>query len=210
MGSIGQSTVERNAGMKRRKLLKCTDRISTITNCFVQAIIPTDKGTPAEEDEAYRILGVDRQHMLCVYCGKDADQWDHFYSLVSRRGPSGYFDEIRNLVPCCAKCNSSKGGRKWREWMNSSAKDAPRARGITDQELQDRTKNLEEFEKWGKVKSLPLEALKRLAGKKEWRSYWALHDKIEGLLTRAQQQADIIRERIKPSVRVLESGEFKQ
>ncbi|WP_261555539.1 HNH endonuclease [Frankia tisae] len=51
---------------------------------------------------------------LCVYCGALADETDHLWPL-SRGGP----DSPENLVPCCGRCNRSKGQKllnEWTEW----------------------------------------------------------------------------------------------
>lgn len=49
----------------------------------------------------------------CFYCGsKDSITMDHVVPL-SRGGSHG----IGNLVPACAKCNSSKGNKYLSEWL---------------------------------------------------------------------------------------------
>jgi 5-methylcytosine-specific restriction endonuclease McrA len=48
----------------------------------------------------------------CVYCGKDASQVDH----VTPRCQGGT-DDLSNLVPACAACNTSKNGRTPEEWL---------------------------------------------------------------------------------------------
>jgi hypothetical protein len=93
--------------MKFRQLLKITSRTSTITNCFVQAIIPHLKPSETEIEEAIRVLGMDPAAPLCVYCDSPATDWDHLRPLVYGKRPSGYISEIRNLVPCCGPCNQS-------------------------------------------------------------------------------------------------------
>jgi len=54
---------------------------------------------------------------VCWYCGKaiqdHPDEW-HIEHVQPQR--SGGSDEIWNLVPACARCNTSKGGRDIEEW----------------------------------------------------------------------------------------------
>lgn len=48
---------------------------------------------------------------LCEYCKQDFDTIDHIIPLI--RGGNNY---EHNLVPCCRKCNSSKGSKLLSEW----------------------------------------------------------------------------------------------
>ena len=80
--------------MKYPQMLKITDRTSTITNCFVQAIIPRIEPTEQEYDEALGILGMSRDSITCVYCGGVASAWDHFRPLVRNKKPMGYITEV--------------------------------------------------------------------------------------------------------------------
>lgn len=54
----------------------------------------------------------------CVYCGDVANHLDHLFPLVENKRPSGFCTEPNNLVPCCGKCNQSKGAKPWDEYMN--------------------------------------------------------------------------------------------
>lgn len=48
----------------------------------------------------------------CAYCGSpDPATLDHVVPRF-RGGP----DQYNNLVPCCPRCNKSKGSRDWVEW----------------------------------------------------------------------------------------------
>ena len=92
-------------------------RKSSITNAFVNAVIPTIPPTADEIDEALTILGMEPTNVRCAYCGDKATEWDHLRPLVAKRRPTGFISEIANLVPACGKCNQSKGGSDWRKWM---------------------------------------------------------------------------------------------
>ena len=48
----------------------------------------------------------------CIYCGGAYTDIDHVVALSK-----GGTDDIRNLVPCCDGCNSSKNKREWRAWF---------------------------------------------------------------------------------------------
>ena len=176
-----------------RKLLKITSRTSSITNAFVQAIIPHLVPSDEERSKALAVLGQtsDKSKMTCVYCGTPASDWDHFRPLVKNKRPTGYINEIRNLVPACSKCNQSKSGQDWRAWMLGNAKGSPKTRKIPD--LDKRVARLEAFEMWGNVSPLGLEAL---IGKETWESYWNHLHEIENRLHTAQSEAVKVREAI--------------
>lgn len=59
----------------------------------------------------------------CEYCGvivKKSATGDHFYALIEKGMPTEYCNDICNKIPACASCNSPKGGKHWKEWINSS------------------------------------------------------------------------------------------
>ena len=51
------------------------------------------------------------ENRLCEYCQQDFDTIDHIIPLI--RGGNNL---AHNLVPCCRKCNSSKGSKLLSEW----------------------------------------------------------------------------------------------
>ena len=53
----------------------------------------------------------------CVYCGATPNTWDHVHPLVSNGMPSGIVPTKIELMPCCSACNSSKGKKKWQDFM---------------------------------------------------------------------------------------------
>ena len=205
--------------MKIRKLLKITSRTSTITNSFVQAIIPEIKPTAAEVTEALDLLGMSISQMSCVYCGTAVTDWDHLRPLVRGKRPTGYISEIRNLVPSCGPCNQSKSGSDWRAWMQGAAPGSPRTKGVSD--IATRIEKLERFELWGNVKALPL---RELAGVADWDAHWANLEAIELRMQAAQSLAAKIKaaiinrmnvsrsqlyERVSPSVSADEPGSIE-
>lgn len=51
---------------------------------------------------------------VCVYCGRPANQIDHFFP-ISQTGTNDDF----NLVPACARCNRSKQDHDPVKWMKA-------------------------------------------------------------------------------------------
>ncbi len=98
------------------KQIKITGRLTSVTNAFVNSVIPVVKPTEEQVEEALRTLGMlDRP--ACAYCGDLHTEWDHLRPLVIDRRPTGYISEIDNLVPACGKCNQSKGNKPWKTWI---------------------------------------------------------------------------------------------
>ena len=166
-------------------------RKSSITNAFVSAIIPVIPPTAAEIEEAINILGLDHTDLRCAYCGDKSSEWDHLRPLVLQRRPTGYVSEIANLVPCCGKCNQSKGNKNWRTWMTSAAKWSPGGRGIPD--LQERIERLEEFEGWRRPTRVDFEGI---LGHEEWEAYWQTCEELIQRMNASQRVADQIKSKI--------------
>jgi len=95
---------------------------------LAKSSIPTpivDYSTAPEPTIEYRRSAVSRDLRAnvwmmtfgrCYYCGNMTNPWftftvDHVYPVY--RGGS---NDIRNLVPCCKFCNSSKGSKLLDEW----------------------------------------------------------------------------------------------
>ena len=87
--------------------MKITGRSSSITNSFINSIIPVIGPTNDQVKKALEILEMDRDSFQCSYCGAKATEWDHLRPLVLNKKPTGYISEIHNLVPACGKCNQS-------------------------------------------------------------------------------------------------------
>jgi hypothetical protein len=170
--------------MKFRKLLKITSRTSSITNSFVQAILPSFPPTAQERSEALSVLGMSDEYIECVYCGARPTDWDHLRPLVRNKQPTGYINEMKNLVPSCGPCNQSKSGNDWRKWMLSTAIGSPTTRRVAD--ISERIARLEKFVAWGNVKQLPL---RELAGQDRWDVYWKHLSAIEQAMIEAQREA---------------------
>ena len=103
-------------------------RSSSITNSFVNGIIPVIEPTESEIREALKILEQNEDDVRCVYCGDKKTEWDHLHPLIINKKHTGYITEIANLVPACGKCNQSKGNSNWKDWMISNAEKSPKTR----------------------------------------------------------------------------------
>ncbi|WP_138708186.1 HNH endonuclease [Desulfocurvibacter africanus] len=134
-----------------------TGRSSSITNAFINSIIPVIQPSEDQIKEALDILGMTPETFQCAYCGNASTEWDHLRPLVMNKRPTGFISEICNLIPSCGKCNQSKGNKEWRTWIYSSAKHSPAKRNIND--LEARVKRLEAYEKWGKPIQVDFEVL---------------------------------------------------
>lgn len=167
-------------------------RSSSITNAFVNSIIPVV--VPSEEEvlEALRILQIDPYHQTCAYCGDSSTEWDHLRPLVIRQKPTGFITEIANLVPACGKCNQSKGNRHWRSWIISNARLSPKSRGVAD--LDARIQHLELFEKWRNVKPINFE---EIVGPELWITHWENWKRVISDMKTSQELAIQIRKAIR-------------
>ena len=172
------------------KAVRITGRSSSITNSFVNGIVPIVRPTDEQIDEALAVLGM-TDRVVCAYCGNAATEWDHLRPLVRGQQPTGYIHEIHNLVPACGKCNQSKGNKAWREWMFGPARLSPATRGITG--LDEKAAILERYEAWGEVTVLDFA---EIAGEELWEQHWANHRALLEMMRESEKVAATIRERI--------------
>ena len=176
------------------KAVRITGRSSSITNSFVNGIVPIIKPTKAQIDEALEVLGMS-DAVVCAYCGDDASEWDHLRPLVQGQRPTGYIHEIHNLVPACGKCNQSKGNKHWREWMFSDARLSPKSKGVVD--LDERASIIERYEAWTRPTHVDFAAL---VGEELWAEHWANHRALLQQMREAENVVERIRERIAAGV----------
>lgn len=173
------------------KPVRITGRSSSITNSFVNGVIPVVMPTEAEVREALDVLGM-LERVSCVYCGDTSTEWDHLRPLVDKQRPTGYISEIHNLVPACGKCNQSKGNKNWLTWMRSTARLSPTVRGIAD--IEERIARLEEYENRGVPTRIDFESA---AGTELWERHWAHHKRLLELMRIADEDAQEIRIRVR-------------
>jgi len=176
---------------KMPKPVGIAGRTSTITNSFVNSIIPVIMPTEDELQKALKILKLNKDDLRCAYCGDRATEWDHLRPIVKDKKPTGYISEIHNLVPACGKCNQSKGGKYWKDWIRGGAQLSPKKRGVLD--LDEKVNRLEAYEKWGNVKPLDFE---KLAGTSLWHRHWKNCQNLHNQMKEAQKLADQIKNAI--------------
>ena len=170
-------------------------RTSSITNAFVNGIIPCIMPSSEEIGEALNILGMDSDTVCCAYCGDRYTEWDHFRPLIVNKQPTGYISEIHNLVPCCGKCNQSKGNKYWKDWIKSQAPLSPQSRSISDLEL--RIHRLERFEAWGEPIQVDFE---KILGEDLWNEHWRNYEELMDKMKESQKVSDKIRKAIQGAV----------
>jgi hypothetical protein len=178
------------------KFVKLTGRTSTLTGLFVVTLTPYIPPTAHEVDEALSILGMTRGHCVCAYCGGVKTEWDHFRPTVSGKAPTGFITEIANLVPSCGRCNQSKSGAYWREWINGGAKKSPRTLKVPG--LDEKVARLDEFEVWRKPTKVNYE---KLVEADVWAKHWKYHADILRMLSRAESHAQDLRKNIEKKVK---------
>jgi len=180
---------------KMPKPIKITGRTSSITNAFINGIVPCIVPTEDEIKEVLSILDMNASNVCCSYCGDKFTEWDHFRPLIERKRATGYISEINNLVPSCGKCNQSKGNSNWKEWMTGTAKLSPATRGIKD--LNKRISRLEEYEKWSKPIKLDFESI---VGKEKWNQHWVNCESLHLQMKLSQNLSDEIKLLIQNSI----------
>lgn len=171
-----------------RRPLKITSRSSTITNAFVQAILPTVAPDTAGRAAVLKHFGQSEANLRCVCCGDPASDWDHLVPLVAGKRPSGHTSGRGNMVPACGRCNQSKSGHSWRKWITGSAANSPATRGVAD--VAQRIAALESFERAFAHTSFDF---RKAVAPELWDEYWRRHDEIQTLLKEAQRLAGRIK-----------------
>lgn len=178
--------------------MKITGRSSSITNAFINSIIPIVPPSAEEVRQALSILGMTPETFQCAYCGSVASEWDHLRPLVKDKRPTGYISEIHNLVPSCGKCNQSKGNKDWKTWMLSNAKLSPTARGIED--IPERIKRLEAYESFKAPTKMDFAAI---VGEDVWAQHQNNLERVQALMREAQALATKINTEVASAYRAL-------
>lgn len=174
------------------KPVNISGRSSSITNSFINSIIPVIKPSEEEIKQALDILNMTQDTFQCAYCGDRATEWDHFRPLVIDKKPTGYISEINNLVPACGKCNQSKGNKDWLAWMTSKARLSPKTKGVSD--LDERIDLLKTYENWGKPTVIDFE---EIVGKEMWKKHWGNWEKVQEMLRESQVLAKQINQLVR-------------
>ena len=166
-------------------------RKSSITNAFVNAVIPVIVPTSDDIENALAILEMDPANVRCAYCGDKSSEWDHLRPLVVNKRPTGFVSEIANLVPACGKCNQSKGNKPWRIWIVSDAPLSPTGRMVAD--VAARFARLEAYESWQPPTQVDFEAI---LGREDWEKYWLMWKDVNETLSECQSVAELLRARV--------------
>lgn len=180
-------------------------RTSSITNSFVNGIIPCIMPSEEQVRNNLRILGMDEKTIRCAYCGDRCTEWDHFRPLVENKRPTGYISEIDNLVPVCGKCNQSKGNKTWREWITGGAPLSPKTRGIGD--LEQTMERLKRYEEETHPVKLDFESI---AGKERWAEHWKNCERLHAEMQRSQELSNEIRKILRDSLAVRRGQEARR
>ncbi len=173
---------------KMPKPVKIANATSIITKTFVNGIIPVIPPAEEEIEDVLNTLGMDKEHIVCAYCGDKCTEWEHFHPLVKDKRPTGYISEIHNLVPSCGPCNQSKGNKHWKTWMLSQAPHSPKTRNIPD--IEDRIAKLEDFENKYTLVKLDFE---KIVGKEIWEQHWLNCQALHDLMQESQEHSDKLR-----------------
>jgi len=87
-------------------------RKTTMNNAFASAIAENTEYDPGAVAKAIQFLNLERKgELLCFYCDRPSQTWDHVKALVKNGEYSGFGHTLGNLVPCCKDCNSKKGNK---------------------------------------------------------------------------------------------------
>lgn len=105
-----------------RPYVMLSRRKTTIAHMFASAIAPVDDYDEARVMEGLAMLGQSgAEELQCVYCDQPAETWDHLSALVIAGSFSGHGHQLGNLVPCCKPCNSRKGNKDYRKFLQNRA-----------------------------------------------------------------------------------------
>ena len=178
--------------------MKITGRSSSITNAFINSIIPVVPPSAEQIQLALAMLHMTSDTFQCAYCGGVASEWDHLRPLVKDKKPTGYISEIHNLVPSCGKCNQSKGNKEWKSWMLSTAKLSPTARGIKD--IAERVKRLEAYQNSKAPTKMDFAAI---VGEEVWTQHQGNLERVQSLMRESQRLAATINAEVAKAFKAL-------
>ena len=97
-----RNTVQRRGTSTRRELFR---QLAPLSKPVSERLLHTQR------------MRLERLGDGCVYCGAHANTVDHLEPLVRKGMPTGLIPTQLDVLPCCSRCNSSKGAHPWREYM---------------------------------------------------------------------------------------------
>ncbi len=170
----------KSVGEHLRPYLILARRRTTINHAFASAIAPSDVYDDERVRAAMIYLGQDPDsELLCSYCQKPAETWDHVFATVEKSLFSGHGHRLGNLLPCCKPCNSKKGSKNWRQYLASV--------GLPNEELNRRTALIAAYiDVYGVRDDPPVHS-------SEYMQLQAIREEVLGLLAKADQLAANIR-----------------
>lgn len=148
-------------------------RKTTINHAFASALSWADEYDDQKIDQAILSLWQNPDmDLYCVYCGNNAETWDHLNALVKNWEFSWFWHQIANLLPCCKVCNSKKGNRNWISFLELTVTDLDQfaikkkqieSYMISNIDIRDiiNTTCQEELENFNKIKEQIFELLKK-------------------------------------------------
>lgn len=171
-------------------------RSSTISNAFAISVTPFIRPSNEELEEYYRLLDIEEGQ--CAYCLGFGNGKDHLKPLVSNGMPTGYITDIHNLVPCCQRCNSSKGSKQFQNWYKSQENLARlRGLGLSDEIIERRYTIISEYEK--KVPA-PID-YEAIVGHELWEEYKKRRIKLLQELNENQRFCDQLSEMVAKAIK---------
>lgn len=171
-------------------------KASSITNAFVNGIIPCIMPLKEELIDCLNILELDSADLRCAYCGDKFTEWDHLRPIVKDKRPTGYISDIYNLVPACGKCNQSKGNKYWKDWILSDAKLSPKSRGVKN--LDEKILRLERYEMWKEIKPIDFESI---VDNGLWEKHWSNCEELHRKMSEFQVVSNKIKALIQDNYR---------
>lgn len=163
-------------------------RTSTISNAYAISITPYIRPDNSLLDDYYHELGLEK--CQCGYCLRKGEgkTVDHINPLVKNGMPSGFITDIGNLIPCCKDCNSSKGGKDFKEWYKSPKNVARLLKiGLTEKEIDERYQIILAY--INKHCSTPL-SYESIVGKEKWDEYIKRKERLLNILKEEQEFCD--------------------
>jgi hypothetical protein len=162
-------------------------RSTTISHAFASALAPCDTYDEGIAREAMASLGQDPDEALrCVYCDGAAETWDHLVGLVKKSVLHGFGHQLGNLVPCCKPCNSKKGNKEWRQFLEQATMESTKRDLLTSRLATYQAKYAE---------ALNLSALETTSPE-DWAEYTELRKEIVRLMKKADGVAQRLRQKL--------------
>ena len=161
-------------------------RKTTIAHAFASALAPTSRYDEKRVEDALLALGQNNlKAHICVYCGKLAKGWDHLKNLVRSGQLSGYGHQLGNLVPACGECNSKKGRKPFKEFVESSVQISQADKALLIERLENHLRQANPIS----TQQLDDE------GKAAFQRFQEIQKAILNLMVEADNYAEIVRSR---------------